>query len=56
MSGVPTTETPVDAASDPLWMTTRPLVGDVQLRWEDLTEAEQRNAIARHNQMYGIKT
>lgn len=46
---------PSDTAPEPLWMTSRPVVGDVLVRWENLTEAEQRNAIAQHNRIYGIE-
>ena len=32
---------PTDTTTEPLWMTTRPRVGGVVVRWEDLTPAEQ---------------
>jgi hypothetical protein len=34
-------------------MTTRPRVGDVLVRWEDLTDAEQQDAHRHHNKLYG---
>lgn len=56
MSLAPETDVPTGTTPEPLWMTSRPVVGDVQMQWEDLTEAEQRNAIAQHNRIYGIET
>jgi hypothetical protein len=48
--------TPTDATAEPLWMTTRPRVGDVLVRWEHLTPAEQQDAIRHHNKLYGVET
>jgi hypothetical protein len=36
---------------EPLWMACRK-GGDVMVRWEDLTDAEQLDAIAHHNKLY----
>jgi hypothetical protein len=41
---------PNDTAAEPLWMTCRK-GGDVMVRWEDLTDAEQLDAIAHHNKL-----
>jgi hypothetical protein len=51
----PSATTPTDTSAEPLWMTTWPRVGDVLVRWEDLTDAEQQNAIKHHNQLYGVE-
>lgn len=53
MSAEKTTD---DTASEPLWMATRQRVGDVLVKWEDLTEAEQQDAHRHHNQLHGIET
>lgn len=44
-----------DSISEPLWMVTRPRVGDVAVRWEDLTLAEQLDAHQHHKKLYGIE-
>lgn len=46
-------ETEIEA--EPLWMVTRH-GGDVMIRWEDMTLAEQQDAHRHHNKMYGIET
>jgi hypothetical protein len=45
-----------DTTTEPLWMTMRPRVGDVLVRWEDLTLEEQMDAHRYHNQLNGIET
>jgi hypothetical protein len=40
-----------DTASEPLWMRCGPR-GDQLVRWEDLTLAEQLDAIEHHNKLY----
>jgi hypothetical protein len=45
-----------DTASEPLWMATRQRVGDVLVRWEDLTLEEQQAAHRHHNKIYGDQT
>jgi hypothetical protein len=45
--------TPTNDTTEPLWMASRS-GGDVLLRWEDLTDAEQQDAIRHHNQLYGV--
>jgi hypothetical protein len=44
--------TDVDDGADSLWMVTRPRVGDVIVKWCDLTDAEMARAIAHHNTPY----
>lgn len=48
-----TTTTTTNDTTEPLWMASRS-GGDVLLRWEDLTDAEQQDAIRHHNQLYGV--
>jgi hypothetical protein len=43
--------TPNDTTSEPLWIVTRRDVGDVALRWEDLTDAEREDAIRHHHKI-----
>lgn len=49
-----TQPTAYDDGADTLWMVCRPKVGDVQVRWRDLTDAERDEAIRNHNALYGI--
>ncbi|MEH2499556.1 hypothetical protein V1294_006035 [Bradyrhizobium sp. AZCC 1678] len=51
----PTDTTDVDDGADSLWMVCRP-GGEQIVRWRDLTEAEQQDAIRHHNKIYGIET
>jgi hypothetical protein len=48
-----TTNDTTNDTTEPLWMASRS-GGDVLLRWEDLTDAEQQDAIRHHNQLYGV--
>jgi hypothetical protein len=41
---------------EPLWMVTRPRVGDILVRWEDLSPAEQEAARRHHVKIYGSQT
>lgn len=52
----PADTTDVDDGADSLWMVCRPKVGEVIVRWRDLTDAEQRDAIDHHNKIHGIET
>ncbi len=45
-----------DTPTEPLWMVTRPRVGDIAVRWEDLTLAEQQDAYRQHGKIYGVAT
>lgn len=51
-TGTTTEET--DTKPEPLWMVPRP-GGDVIIKWEDMTLAEQQKAYEHHNKMYGIE-
>ena len=56
MSRETTDSTQADDGDDSLWMVCR-RGGDQIVRWRDLTEAEQLNAIRHHNnKIYGIGT
>ncbi|HMJ29827.1 MAG TPA: hypothetical protein VK512_14025 [Xanthobacteraceae bacterium] len=48
-------DTTDDTTTEPLWMACRK-GGDVLLAWEQLTDAEQRDAHRHHNKIYGIET
>lgn len=51
-----TTDTPTtDTRPEPLWMRCS-AKGDEFVRWEDLTDAEQLQAIEFHNTLYGIES
>ena len=46
---------PTNSAAEPLWMVCRS-GGDTLVRWEDLTDDEQQDAIRHHNKIHGIET
>jgi hypothetical protein len=48
-------DTTEDDGADTPWMVCRK-GGEQIVRWRDLTEAEQRDAIEQYNRIYGVTT